>query len=119
MNEKHQARLKAKAKEVSSASNGTKGSPNKDAVSRNPHERVSKKMRPAKFCQHCKSKDGPHLTHNTNECCNYNNDGSPVAAAAGKPSEANKPFKKRGNKQMAYLMSAIEVLVKKGPKKAA
>jgi hypothetical protein len=41
---------------------------------------------------------GPHLTHNTNECCRYNKDGNLVATAVDKPSEAKKPFKKRGDK---------------------
>ncbi len=35
-----------------------------------------------------------------------------------KPSDAKKPFKKGGNKQMAYLTTAVESLVKKGLKKA-
>jgi hypothetical protein len=35
------------------------------------------------------------------------------------PSNTKKPFKKGGDKQMAYLMAAIETLVKKGLKKAA
>jgi hypothetical protein len=39
--------------------------------------------------------------------------------AVGEPSEAKKPFKKGGNKQMAYLMATIKSLVKKGLKKAA
>jgi hypothetical protein len=67
MNEKHQAGLKAKAKEASSASTSTKGS-SKKPVSWKSGERVPKKARPAKFCQCCKSKGGPHLTHNTNKC---------------------------------------------------
>jgi hypothetical protein len=52
MNEKHQASLKVKVKEASSASNSTKGSPKECYASGNPHERVSKKARLAKFCQH-------------------------------------------------------------------
>jgi hypothetical protein len=35
-----------------------------------------------------------------------------------KPSDAKKPFKKGGNKQMAYLTATIESLMKKGLKKA-
>ena len=35
-----------------------------------------------------------------------------------KPAEAKKPFKKGGNKQMAYLSATVETLVKKGLKKA-
>jgi hypothetical protein len=71
-----------------------------------------------KFFQHCKNKGGPYLTHNTKECCRYNKDGNSVAVAALKPSDAKKPFKKGGNKQMAYLMAAVESLMKKGLKKA-
>jgi hypothetical protein len=66
MNEKHQMSLKAKAKEASFASNSAKGSSKKDSASGNPNEQVPKKARLAKFCQHCKNKSGPHLTHNTN-----------------------------------------------------
>jgi hypothetical protein len=105
MNEKHQARLKMKAKEASSASHSAKGSSKKHYASGNPNEQVPKKERPAKFCQHCKSKGGPHLTHNINKCPKYNKDGNPVAAATGKPSEAKKSFKKGGNKQMVYKFS--------------
>ncbi len=96
MNKKHQAslKLKAKAKDASSASTSTKGSSKKRSASGSPCERVPKKASPAKFCQCCKNKAGPHLTHNTKECCKYNKDNNPIAAAAGKPSEAKKPFKK-------------------------
>jgi hypothetical protein len=38
--------------------------------------------------------------------------------AAHKPSDAKKPFKNGGDKQMAYLMATIESLMKKGIKKA-
>ncbi len=119
MNEKHQASLKAKSKEAPSASTSAKRSSKKHSVSGNPGELVPKKASPAKFCQCCKGKGGPHLTHNTNVCCKYNKDGNLVAVAPGKPSEAKKPFKKGGNKQMAYITSTIKSLVKKGPKKAA
>jgi hypothetical protein len=64
MDEKHSASLKAKAKEASAASAAAKGSSKKRSGS--PSElRVPKKARPRKFCQHCKAKGGPHLTHNT------------------------------------------------------
>jgi hypothetical protein len=121
MNEKHQARLKlkAKAKEASSASTSAKGSSKKLSMSGNPSEQVPKKARPANFCQHCKSKGGPHLTHKTNKCCKYNKDGYTVAAATGKPSEVKKFFKKGGDKEIAFPMVIIEYLVKKGLKKAA
>jgi hypothetical protein len=54
-----------------------------------------------------------------NKCHKYDKDGNPVAAAAGKPSDAKKPFKKEGNKQMAYLTATIKSRVKTGLKKAA
>jgi hypothetical protein len=117
MNEKHHASLRAKAKEASSASNSTKGISKKRSAAGNPSERVPKKARPTKFCQCCKNKGGPHLTHNTNECCKNNKDGNPVAAATGKPSEVKKPFKKGGAKQVAYLTVTIESLVKKGSRR--
>jgi hypothetical protein len=88
---------KGKGKGSVTASTSAKKSPMKHSVSGNPGERVPKKAtRPAKFCQHCKSKGSPHLTHNTNKYCKYDKCGNPVAAAAGKPSEAKKPFKKGG-----------------------
>ncbi len=61
---------------------------------------------------------GPHLTHNTNECCKYGRDSNPVAAAAGKPFKAKMPFKKGGKKQMAHLTATVGSLVKKGLTKA-
>jgi hypothetical protein len=69
INEMHWVNLKAKTKEVSSASTSVKGNPKKCSASGNPDEQVPKKARPAKFCQCCKNKGSPHLTHNTNECC--------------------------------------------------
>jgi hypothetical protein len=69
------------------------------------------------FCQHCKNKGGPHLTHNTNKCHKFNKDGNPVTAATGKLFKARKPFKKWGNMQLAYLTATIESLVKRGSRK--
>jgi hypothetical protein len=119
MNEKHQASLKAKAKEASSASTSAKGSSKKRFVSGNLNEQIPKEARPAKFCRCCKSKGSPHLTHNTNECCKYDKDSNLIAAAAVKPSDTKKPFKKGDEKEMAYLTATIRSLVKKGLKKAA
>ncbi len=114
MNEMHQASLKAKAKEASSASASAKGNSKKPSASGNLGElRVLKKARLARFCQHCKNKDSPHLTHNNKECRKYDKDDNPVAAAILKPSDAKKPFKKGGKKQMAYLTAAVESIVKK------
>jgi hypothetical protein len=59
-NEKHNATLKAKAKEATAASAAAKGSSKKHPASGNSGElRVPKKARPSKFCQHCKAKGGP------------------------------------------------------------
>ncbi len=99
MNEKHQASLKAKAKEASSASMSAKGNSKKHSASENPSElRVPKKVKPTRLCRHCKNKGSPHLTHNTKECCRYDKDGNPVAVAALKPSDAKKPIKKGSDK---------------------
>ncbi len=100
MDERHEAGPMAKAKEAS-ASTIAKGSSKKRSASRNPSEQVPKKGKPTKFCQHCKAKGSPHLTHNTKECHRYYRMGNPMAMAAHKPSDAKKPFKKGGNKQMA------------------
>ncbi len=87
MDEKHKAGQKAKAKEAP-ASAIAKGSSKKCSVSWNTGEKVLKKGKPNKFCQHYKAKGGPHLTHNTKEFCRYNRMDNLVAAAACKPSDA-------------------------------
>jgi hypothetical protein len=118
MDEKHNATLKAKAKEATAASTAAKGSFKKNLTSGNSGDlRVPKKARPSKFCQHCKAKGGPHLTHNTKECRRYDGNRNPVSSFLGKPANAKKPAKKGGNQQMAYLTAAVESLVKKGLKK--
>jgi hypothetical protein len=58
------------------------------------------------------------LTHNTKECCRYDGNGNPVAPAGRKPSGAKPSSKLGGDKQMAYLMAAVESVMKKGLKKA-
>ncbi len=119
MDEKHNATLKANAKEATAALVATKGSSKKHPASGNSGElRVLKKARPSKFCQHCKAKGGPHLTHNTKECRRYNRNKNPISSFQGKPMNAKKPTKKGGNQQMAYLTAAVEPLVKKELKKA-
>jgi hypothetical protein len=119
MDEKHSASLKAKSKEASAASTATKGSSQKCPASGSSGDlQVPKKARPSKFCQHCKAKGGPHLTHNTKKYHWYNGNGDPVSSFQGKPIDARKPAKKGGDKQMAYLTAAVESLVKKGLKKA-
>jgi hypothetical protein len=119
MDEKHSASLKAKAKEASAASMAAKGSSQKRPASVSSGDlQVPKKARPSKFCQHCKTKGGPHLTHNTKECHRYDGNGNPISSFQGKPADARKTTKKGGVKQMAYLTATVESLVKKGLKKA-
>ncbi len=119
MDEKHSASLKAKAKEASAASAAAKGSSKKCSASGSSGElRVPKKARPSKFCQHCKAKCRPHLTHNTKECRRYDGNGNPISLFQGKPANAKNPAKKGGNKQMAYLTATVESQGKKGVKKA-
>jgi hypothetical protein len=119
MDKKHNASLKVEAKKANTASAAARGSSKKHPASVNSGElRVPKKARPSKFCQHCKAKGGPHLTHNTKECRRYNRNGNPVSSFQGKPANAKKPTKKWDNQQMAYLTAAVESLVKKGLKKA-
>ncbi len=109
MDEKHNGTLKAKAKEVTAASTAAKGSSKKHPASGNSSGlRVPKKARPSKFCQQCKAKGGPHLTHNTKECCRYNGNGNPVSSFQGKPTNAKKPTKKGDDQQMAYLTAEVE-----------
>jgi hypothetical protein len=60
MDEKHNASLKVKAKEVSAVSAAAKGSSKKHPASGSSGElQVPKKARPSKFCQHCKAKGEP------------------------------------------------------------
>jgi hypothetical protein len=119
MDEKHNATLKAKAKEATAACVATKGSSKKHPASESSGEsQVLKKARPCRFCQHCKAKGGPHLTHNTKECRKYDGNRNPISSFQGKPANAKKPAKKGGDQQMAYLTAAVESLVKKGLKKA-
>jgi hypothetical protein len=119
VDEKHQANLKAKSKKASAASGSTKGNSKKHFASGSRGElRVPKKAKPNKFCQHCKAKGGPHLTHNTKECRRYNGNGNPISLSQIKPPNNKRPTKKGGDKQMVYLMAIIKSLVKKGLKKA-
>jgi hypothetical protein len=109
--------IKAKTKEAS-ASMIAKGSSKKRSASENLGEQVTKMGKPAKFCQHCKNNGSPHLTHNTKECCRYDKDDNSIAVATHKLSDVKKPFKKGGNKQMAYLTATVESLMKKWLNKA-
>ncbi len=54
------------------------------------------------------------MAHNTKECHRYNGNGNPISSFQGKPTDARKPAKKGGDKQMAYLMATVESLVKRG-----
>jgi hypothetical protein len=51
--------------------------------------------------------------HNTLDCHCYDSNGKPLKAAAGKPSESKKPYKKSGgDKSMAFVQSMFEAYVK-------
>jgi hypothetical protein len=54
-----------------------------------------------------------YQTHNTLECLYYDSNGKPLAAAAGKPTDSKKCYKKSGgNKSMAYMPTMFEAFVK-------
>jgi hypothetical protein len=111
MVEKKGANLKAKGKR-STAPSKAKGNPKRKA-SGGPTGQVPKKSCNDKFCQWCKAHGGPFMTHNTLDCCCYGSNGKPLKAAAGKPSESKKPYKKSGdNKGMAFMKSMFEAYVK-------
>ncbi len=111
MVEKKGANLKAKGK-GSAAPSKAKGNPKRKA-SGGPTGQVPKKGRSEKFYQWCKSHGGPFTTHNTLDCHRYHSNGKPLEAAAGKPSESKKPYKKSGgNKGMAFMQSMFEAYVK-------
>jgi hypothetical protein len=51
--------------------------------------------------------------HNTLDCRCYDSNGKPLKAAAGKPSESKKPYKKSGgNRGMAFMQSMFKAYVK-------
>ncbi len=51
--------------------------------------------------------------HNTLDCRHYDSNGKPLEAAAEKPSESKKPYKKSGgNKGMAFMQSMFKAYVK-------
>ncbi len=75
--------------------------------------RVPKRGCSEKFCQRCKAHGGLYQTHNTLDCRRYDSNVKPLEAAAGKPSESKKPYKKsRGNKGMAFMLAIFEAYVK-------
>jgi hypothetical protein len=111
MDEKKGANLKAKGK-GSTAPSEAKGNPKRKA-SGGSTGRVPKKGRSEKFCQRCKAYGRPFTTHNTLDCRCYDSNGKPLEAAAGKPSESKKPYKKsEGNKGMAFMQSMFKAYVK-------
>ncbi len=111
MVEKKGANLKAKEK-GSTAPSKPKGNPKRKA-SGGLTGRVPKKGRSEKFCQRCKAHGRPLTNHNTLDCHCYDSNGKPLEAAAGKPSESKKPYKKSGgNKGMAFMQSMFEAYVK-------
>jgi hypothetical protein len=110
MVEKQSKNLKAKGKGVTAPSKA-KGNL-KCKTSGGPTGRVPMKGRSEKFCQRCKAHGGPYQTHNTLDCCHYDRNGRPLKAAAGKPSESKKPYKKSGgNKGTAFMQSMFEAYV--------
>jgi hypothetical protein len=85
------------------------------------NERVPRKNthRTAKYCKWCKAMDGPFTTHNTDECCRFNKDGSQKDRPTKPFDSAKKPAWKKpsggDSTQMAYLteeMSKMSKLVK-------
>jgi hypothetical protein len=53
------------------------------------------------------------MIHNTLDYRCYDSNGKPFEAAAGKPSESKKPYKKSGgDKGMAFMQSMFEAYVK-------
>jgi hypothetical protein len=109
--EKKGVNLKAKGK-GSTAPSKAKGNPKRKAYG-GPTGRVPKKGCSEKFCQCCKAHGSPFMTHNTVDCHCYDSNGKRLEAAAGKPSEFKKPYKKSGgNKGMAFMPSMFEAYVK-------
>jgi hypothetical protein len=111
MVEKQNKKLKAKGK-AGTAQSKAKSNP-KGKASGGPTGQVPKKGLSKMFCQHCKAHGGPYQTHNTLDCLRYDSNGKPLEAAAGKPSESKKPYKKSGgNKGMAFMQTMFEAYAK-------
>ncbi len=111
MVEKKDANLKAKGK-GSTAPSEPKDNPKRKA-SGGLTGRVPKKGRSEKFCQRCKAHSRPFMMHKTLDCRHYHSKSKPLKAAAGKPSESKKPYKKSGgNKGMAFMQSMFKAYVK-------
>ncbi len=111
MVEKQNKKIKAKGK-AATVHPEAKKNPKRKA-SGGPTGRVPKKGPSEKFCQHCKAHNGPYQTHNTLDCHCYDNNGKPLKAAAGKPSESKKPYKKfGGDKGMAFMQHMFKAYAK-------
>ncbi len=109
MVEEQGANLKAKGKGCTAPSEA-KSDP-KHKVSGGLTGQAPKKGCSEKFCQCCKAHGGPFQTHNTLDCRHYDSNGKPLEAAAGKPSESKKPYKKSGgDKGMAFMQSMLELM---------
>jgi hypothetical protein len=104
-------KLKAKGKGGTGPSKA-KGNPKRKAPG-GPTGQVPKKGPSERFCQRCKAHGGPFQTHNTLDCRLHDSNGRPLEAAAGKPSESKKPYKKSGgNKGVAFMQSMFKANVK-------
>ncbi len=111
MVEKQQERLKAKGK-AATAWPEAKSNP-KQKASGDPTGQVPKKGCSEKFSQCYKAHSGPYQTHNYLDCHRYDSNGKPLEAAAGKPTESKKPYKKfGGNNSMAFMQTMFEAYVK-------
>ena len=111
MIEKKGGNLKAIGK-GGTAPSKAKGNPKRKA-SGGPTGRVPKKGHSEKFCQCCKAHGRPSTMHNTLDCRRYDSNGKPLEAAAGKPSEYKRPYKKSGgDKGMAFMQSIFKAYVK-------
>ncbi len=109
--EKHSQKLKAKGK-GGTAQSKAKGNSMRKA-SGGPTGQVPKKGCSEKFCQRCKAHGGPLQNHNTLDCHCYGSNGKLFEAAAGKPSESKKPYKKSGdNEGMAFMQSMFKAYAK-------
>jgi hypothetical protein len=111
MVKKQQDKLKAKGKAAIARPEAKDNL--KQKASGGPTGRVPKKGHSEKFCQCCKAHGSPYQTHNTLDCRRYDSNGKPFEAAAGKPAESKKPYKKLGgNKSMAFMQTMFEAYVK-------
>jgi hypothetical protein len=107
-----------KSKERAATVTPTKGKPGKGSSKGGSSKSAPKKAKTEKFCQRCKTHGGSYTSHNTSECRRYDKDGKPTGQFGSKSSEKHKPFKKGGEKGLAYMTSMLEAIAK-GQKKAA